>query len=57
MVMIPIMLSVFTRPCTVMIETKDAARTAQFVAAGGQQLETSRASRVRGFPRVVLPGG
>jgi hypothetical protein len=31
MVMIPIMLSVLTRPCTVLIETKDAARTARFL--------------------------
>ena len=31
MVMLPIMLSVFTRPCTVLIETKDAARTARML--------------------------
>ncbi len=37
MVMIPVMLSILTRPCTVMIETQDTARTAELLrqAAAG----------------------
>ncbi len=45
MLMIPIALSVFTRPCTILVETRDPEQTARYLrlsAAGGGQSSTAR---------------